>query len=158
MVQRQIELILTDLSKRDNLTESEQKFKEDAKNEIIIDITEKENPQVFIWENKDGSLAKLISSRFRYCDDDHSNEEYHENKETLDSKEGLRADLNEYLELLNQVGSKGADIRKNYKVSNNSHDGYNFNQQLDYATKGSIDGLINQFGYHKGEDCVPTIL
>lgn len=159
-MQNEITNILSNIDSRNNsvLTVSEKQFKLDAINNNITDVIKKINPTVYIWENNDGILTKLKSSRKVYCDCDYDNEEYHKNKNILDQHDGLRDKLKNYLLLIKKVDEKRNEIRQQFKMDISIQDNYDFNLKLNYATNGTMDSLIRQFGYYDGDDCNPMIL
>lgn len=64
----------------------------------------------------------------------------------LKSTPGLEEDLNVYLQLLLKVKQMSQDINEKYRKNDSEH--YNFNQKLDYATEGTLDSLVEHFGYY----------
>lgn len=67
-------------------------------------------------------------------------------KSMFEQNPELKKDLIEYLEELKRIDEIRSDIKKKYERKYNTDEDYEYNQILDRALNGTIDGLMQSFG------------
>lgn len=167
-LQETIDEVLDSLSKKGELSDSEKEFMTAASNDEVKNVTtpkmsgdfwsDMSNPHNtgIMWEDKEG-VWKLLTEYEEPTPEGETEDEKFEReknakiKKYLDETPGLREDLQNLLDLEIEVNNTAYELEKKYK-RNNDNDNYNFNTKLDYATNGTIDSLINQFGFYDEDD------
>lgn len=174
-IQEQIDEILDNLSKKGELSGSEKEFMTAASKDLVKAVslpkltgnflTDMANPHNIGIMWNDGNVWKRLKTveeeedeRLEKTESSDQKWERQKNREIdqyLKSTPGLEEDLNAYLQLLLKVGQMSNDINKKYRKNGD----YKFNQKLDYATNGTLDSLINQFGHynHDSDESSPHI-
>jgi len=172
-----IDEVLDSLSKKGGLSKSETEFMEAASKKEVQAVTipnptgnfwaDMANPHNIgtMWQDGKGVWNRLIDieeedeEKYGDGEDENGDDSFERKrkrtaKKYLDDHPGLREELQEYIEMLKAVGLKAHEIDKKFKKSHNSQSSYdyNFNQKLDYATNGTLDSLVNQFGYYDYDD------
>ena len=172
-----IDEVLDSLSEKGELSKSEKEFMKAASKKEVQAVTipnptgnfwaDMANPHNIgtMWQDGEGVWNRLIDleeeeeEKYGDGEDENGDDSFERKrkrnaKKYLDDHPGLREELQEYLEILKAVSLKAGEIDKKYKKSHNSQSSYdyNFNQHLDYATNGTLDSLINQFGYYDYDD------
>jgi len=172
-----IDEVLDNLSKKGELSKSEKEFmsaasKGNVKGVTIPNMTgnfwaDMANPHNIgtLWQDEHSVWNRLIDleeeEEEKYGDDkDENGDDSYERKRKRTAKKylndnpGLRKELQEYFEMLKAVNLKAHEIETKYKKPYNSNvnGDYNFNQSLDYATNGTLDSLITEFGYYEYDD------
>jgi len=175
-LQETIDEVLDSLSKKGELSESEKEFMEAVSKEEVTNVTvpnmtgnfwqDMANPHNIgtLWQDNDGVWKRLMSIEEeedkKLSEIEDSDERYHRKhllsvKRYLTNNPGLKEDLEELLKMEIEVNKKCNEINKKYRkphTSNSTADENNFNHAIDYATNGTMDSLLNQFGDYGESD------
>ena len=173
-IQSQIDEVLDNLNDKGKLSKSEKKFLNDASKGKIVEISKpKKQDQLFwgmmanphnlgiMWNNgKSWSILKTIEEEIEDDDNMDDDDKYRLKREVKIKNyyrkyKDLKPDLEEILKRELELQRFFNKIKDKYKrLSNNDYD---FMTRIDYATNGTLESLINQFG-DEDEDGNPYII